>query len=508
MPYKKKVGERGSMDVFYVTLFSNATNKNGQNSTTKFVNSLAKSIYLDPSHNWHFGLQSILCSNRFNAKVNSPVFGKKKEAVYSYSAPLSQIFVKCGIQSHPYDPSQIISAHSRNPYRRYNNRVHFYEPENILYFKINSDTIQDIEVTLQDSNLKQLSLARGLATSCVLKFKRMHDEIVPLFINSHGVGAQAGNKSSNFVCNIPPFFDNYSAFKWEVCLQSVTYVPDFILFPSHIVQNSFFALYEWTKLDDNELDYNNDDNGDGGDGGDGGEEGELMETDSFETEAFDSESKLFLTNEMVSEWSSELDVRKWIFLYLMKELKTPKGKPLSEFVKFERLIREDADEKLNRPIIMNMIRGCHLYMPLWFAHVCGFRNVETPENSPTPFPPEYASTAVFRCLPDRPIRKRANARMDVFQLIPHSISIKTSIVDPSLVGESYSNYIKTFPVIKTYGEAVQSETVESKNLEWHTVRTREVRSIDFTLLDHAGNEIEFANNNQNIHFSMLVKKYV
>ena len=348
---------------------------------------------------------------------------------------------------------------------------------------------------MQNSDLKRLSLARGLATSCVLKFKRMNDEIVPLFINSHGVGSRPGNKSNNFVCNIPPFFDNYSAFKWEICLQSVTYVPDFVLFPSHIVQNSFFALYEWTRLEGNEL----------------------METDSIEsrtemeteTEAFENGNKLFLTNEMVSEWTSELDVRKWIFMYLLNELKTPKGKPLSEFVKFERLIKENETEDLNKPIIMNMLRGCHLYMPLWFAHVCGFRNVATPHDSlGVLFPPEYASTAVFRCHPDRPIKKRANVRMDVFQLIPHSISIKTSIVDPSLVGESYSNYIKTFPIIKTYGGTVQSETVESKNLEWHTIRSREVREIDFTLLDHAGNEIEFVNNRQNIHFSMLVKKYV
>ena len=100
MSYKKKVGERGPMDVFYVTLFSNATNKNAGNSTTKFTNSLAKSIYLDPSHNWHFGLQSILCSNRFNTKLNRLVFAKKsgeegkvEQAEVNYSA-LSQLFVK------------------------------------------------------------------------------------------------------------------------------------------------------------------------------------------------------------------------------------------------------------------------------------------------------------------------------------------------------------------------------------------------------------------------------
>ena len=483
MSFRKPRTGSKSGDTFYATLFSNATNKNSDNSTTKFTNNIARSIYLDPQDNWYFALVSLLCSNKFTTKYPKLVFSSYKlnEGEHNYNS-LSQILVKCSLVSHPISGSGVISVHSRNPYNSVSNRVHYFEPQNLIYFKVNSSVIDDIEITLLDENHKQLSLARGLATSCTLKFMRMTDDnIVPLMINSHGPGSEPGNRSNNWINTLPSFFNNYSSMKWQICVSSVTYRPEFVLIPSHIVNNCFFALFEWPE---------------------GFSFNDIFATVNEEIPYETTHNRFYITEEVISKWSSEIDVRKFIQNVLRNELKSENGNPLKEFVEFERLIDRGDGAVYKKPITMKLIKPCLFFIPDFFANIMGFRNLPS-HNAPT----EYQSAALYKSAPERPKRIRARARMDVFQLIPHSISILVDFIEASIMGNAYSTVIKTFPILRTYGGGIQSETVESRNLEWHTLNTRELRTMSFKLLDHAGNPIEFVNNNQNIHISMLVKMY-
>lgn len=481
MSFRKPRNGTRSDDTFYAHLFSNATNKSENNTTTKFTNVLAKSIYLDPKHNWHVALVSLLSSNRFTTRFPKKIVFSAynlDEGQHQYST-LSQISVRCSIASHPFDGTKIISCHSRNPYNP-DKRVHFYEPDNLLYFKVDSTVIEDIEITLLDQNLNQLSLARGLATSCTLKFKRMSDEdIIPLLVNSHGIGSEPGNKSNKFVCTFPNYFNNYSTLKWQICIHSVTYRPEFILIPSHVVNNCFFSLFEYPE---------------------GFGPNDIFGLADIPYES--TENRLYVTDELISTWTSESDVRKFIQSVLRNELKSEKGRPLKDFVQFERVLYSGPDPVYKKPITMKLIQPCLFFMPKFFANICGFRN-DMVHNAPN----EYQSAHLYKSVPERPVRIRARARLDVFHYVPHSISILTDCIEASIMGNVFSTVIKTFPIMRTYDGGTQSETVESKNLEWHTLNTRELRSMSFQLMDHSGHLIEFVNNNQNIHLNLMVKKY-
>lgn len=488
MSFKKPRNGTRSDDIFYAHLFSNATNENSDNTTTRFTNTLGKTVYLDPQENWHVALVSILCSNKFTTKLRKKIVFSSyalDEGQFQYSS-LTQISVRCSLISHPFDGSGIFSVHSRNPFNRDDKRVHFYEPHNLIYFKVNSSIINDIEITLLDSNLKQLSLARGLATSCTLKFMKMSDEdIVPLFVNSHAVGSESNNKSNHFITHFPNYFNNYSTMKWMICIHSISYRPEFVLIPSHIVKNCFFSLFEWpdSSFDGEQLTSN-----------------DLFDDADIPYET--TENRLYITDQLISTWSNETDLRKFINGELLTDLKSEKGNPLSDFVEFERLLYTGLNPIYNKPITMKLIKPCLFFMPEFFANICGFRNGPKHEA-----PPEYQSAILYKCLPNRPKRIRARARIDVYHYVPHSISILTDCIEASIMGNVFTTIIKTFPIMRTYDGKTQSETIESKNLEWHTLNTRELRSMSFQLLDHSGHLIEFVNNNQNIHLSMMVKKF-
>ena len=222
----EEFGDR-SGDFFFVTLFSNSSNRNTKNTTVNFINTLASPLTLPKKEKWHVALCSLLCNNNFTELNDS----------------INHIFVKTDIISQQFDGRGILSCHSRTKYDAKSNRIHFHEPTNLLFFPLTSELITDIEISLHSDNLKLLSLTTGQATSVVLKFQKMAEPYIPFWVNSKNSN-YPNNSASNFDYELPSYFNNYGVNKFQVALSSITLTPNFTYFPEEYTKGCYFNFTE------------------------------------------------------------------------------------------------------------------------------------------------------------------------------------------------------------------------------------------------------------------------
>lgn len=464
------VGER-ARDFFYVHLFSNSSNKNDTNTTINFTNTLAKSLLLPHREKWHVALHQIVCNNKFNVRASGEegTFQFMPDENDDYN--LSQIYVRCEQIEQAHDGRQLLSCHSRTPYNETENRVHYWAPSNLLYFPLNSEIITDISISLHKSNLDLLVLREGQPTSVSLKFKRMSEHLVPIYISSKGKGSQDGNTASKFSVEIPPYYNNHGSYIWQIALASFTYIPDFKVFPTRYRGGSFFSVREW------ELEHDAND---------------LV---SFVQESDDERKHhLYLSEETIDSWTRESDIRKYLYT-LMIHLKFPDGKDMTSGVTFGNIFDEGKrEEDYEGTVNITFTRPCVFHMPEWLANIIGFRGYVTTNNGCTA---EFISRS--------PKVFHARAKMDAYRLVPHSMSVHAEFIQPFCVGSVQSKILRTIPIQHKFSRRQPSLTFEPKNLEYHDIATRELNMFNLELLDMAGNQVEFANDKQNVILGLVLK---
>ena len=458
---------------FFVQLFSNANAKDVDNTTSHFSNTLAKAISLPRGENWHVALAYILCSNKFDVGTHG------EEGSFEFSAEeeknLSQVYVKCHQVTQLHDGRQLISCHSRKPYNREYNRIHYYEPFNLLYFPVKVQELTDITISLHKPDLRPLFLRRSQPTTISLKFKKMSEKIIPIYVSSRRNEAQNRNRASKFTVDIPYHYTNYGSYIWEIALATFTYIPDFIVFPSHYTKINFFEITQYSPDDE-------------------------VEINVLTPQLRRIDNQVSLTNDTIRSWRNEQDIRRYLH-DLMGILKFANGEPMSTALQFENMFIESEDGEpvsYSEAIKLVFIKPCKFYMPSWLADIIGFRQYETDANG---------TVAVFSSLTPYwsiPVRTPFNA----YTLIPNSISIICDFIQPLLVGSVESKVLRTIPVQNRFTEVTPSETFEPKNFQFHKLATREISTLNFYLVDSAGNEIEFRNQNQDIIIGLVLKMIV
>ena len=462
---------------FFIQLFSNATSKNVENTTVKFTNTLAKTIYLPKEESWHVALNFLLCNNKFEVQTQG------EEGTFEFGADktndfnLSQIYVKCEQIQQLHDGRRLLSCHSRQPYDGDENRVHYYEAKNLLFFPVSVTELTDITVSLHKSNLEPLFLRLGQATTISLKFMKMSEKIVPIYISSRGKGAQSGNTASKFTIELAHYFNNYSQFIWKIALASMTYIPDFKVFPSHYSLKAYFSILDYTSEDEEDVNEN-----------------------TLSLQLNISRNQIMLTRDTIDNWRTEKDIRQYL-QNLSDTLKFPNGEKMSTSLIFENVYRESEDEEevvCKQPMVFIFARACKFLMPTWLAQICGFRSQQytTIDNG---------ITAVFA--EKREKIMLAKTMIDPFCLVPHSISLICDFIQPSLVGSLQSQILRTIPVRKKFSQQQPSQTFEPKNYEYHNLNSRELSTLSFQLMDVAGNEIEFSNMQQDIIICLVLKMF-
>ena len=475
-----------SEDFFYVDVFSNSNSKDDKNTTVRFVNTLARELDLNPQDGWMIGLTSIICNNKFfvkSVKEDGNLFYSQEQV--EKDTQLSQVYIACDQVQQTFDGRGLISCHSRTPYTPESNRVHVYEPKNILFFPLKTHLINEIGITLLSPNLEQLFLRPGQVTTLTLKFQKanMRETLTPIFISSKGMWAQEGNTASNFTCEIPRMFTNAGNFKWQIGLNSCTYVSDFRLFPKRWTTESYFYIGS-RNIITNEYDTAN-----GGDsmkvwGGSGSE--------AYMT------NRAMIPQEDIDKWTTEKDVRAYLYDFIKTEVKTWIGYR-NTFVVFSNLYNEQEEEadpnyKYTGPISMYITAACIFSCPSWVMEILGFRNYPTVGNG---------RTAIFTV--DRPKRIFARTTMDVYSLAPHSISIYADFIEQKLMANIQTSVLKTIPVKHKFGKTRPSTTYESTTIEYYNLATRDLSKMSFRLMDSSGHEVEFANPEQNITLSLILK---
>ena len=179
----------------------------------------------------------------------------------------------------------------------------------------------------------------------------------------------------------------------------------------------------------------------------------------------------------------------------MNVLRFPDGQPMSSGVTFGNIFEEGRrEDDYEGPVSMIFTRACEFLMPEWLANIVGFRGYDTISNGRT-----------ARFVAERPKIIFARAKMDAYRLVPHSISLLADFIQPCLIGSVQSKILRTLPIQHKFSRRQPSFTFEPKNLEYHNIATRELNMLNFQLLDMAGNEIEFANENQNVILGLVLK---
>ena len=64
--------------------------------------------------------------------------------------------------------------------------------------------------------------------------------------------------------------------------------------------------------------------------------------------------------------------------------------------------------------------------------------------------------------------------------------------------------LQTIP-LKKVTKISDSYTWEASHIQYHDLNCRELRSMNFALIDNAGNEVNFTDKNQNIVMSLVLK---
>ena len=147
---------------------------------------------------------------------------------------------------------------------------------------------------------------------------------------------------------------------------------------------------------------------------------------------------------------------------------------------------------IDRVSVMHKISS-FIYIPSFFATLNGMVNFYTIDNGRTAVFVGETNEVFF-----------SDKHFDINSLVPHSMSIYCDFIEPTFVGNMQARILKTFPLRKVT-EISESLTLEPKHLEFHDLNTRELRSMNFALFDHAGNPLKFKDNKQNIILGLLMK---
>ena len=467
-------------DFFYVDIFSNTTNRDIVNTTVSFTNTLARPLYLKREDNWELGLHRIICSNKFFVKSAT---GKEEDALFyvqeevEKDSELSQVYVKCHQVGQFFDGRKLISCHSRRPFDSETNRVHTYEPKNVLFFPVNSTVINELSISLHTSTLKPLFLRRGQVTAVTLKFQKsaMKENLIPIFISSAGQWSQPGSTASHFTCQIPPMFVNTGQFKWQLGLNSCTYVSDFRLFPKRFTAISDFFIQRNITA-------------------------ENLPVAELSAQGQGDSYKVSIPQADIDSWSTEKHIRSYLKNFILNVVKDYDGRS-NDMVKIGNLYKpreeqENPDFKYTRPIYLSFARPCEFFCPTWILSILGFREgqYKTVRNGTMGYFSVSKRQNIF-----------ARTLMDAYALVPNSISIYTDVIEQKLMGSVQTSVIKTMPVKHKFGKSRPSTTYEATNIEYYNMATRDLSSMSFRLMDHSGHEIEFQNPNQNVTLSLILK---
>lgn len=493
MYHSSDVGRRAE-DSFFVTLYSNSdSNSYPDNSPASFANKVAQPINVPRGAGWQVALHSLTCSNLLKQDIESVgVAGVRPTRL------LSQINVRCRQVSIPYDGRKLISCHSRKPFSALGQRVHTYEPRLHLYFSLDSDVLTELHIDLLDYNLDLLQYRRSQATVCVLKFQRvMPFKYLPLWIHSNKA-SQSGDTASNFRITLPPLFNNHGIEKWQVAMTSLTYVPNYVTIPSRLHagggQRNMFHAVDLTD-DENPL------------------------LGLIQREKLHLPSKFAYLRGRQHDWPRPLELlhepivispQNWNYIQTAGDIIDTLMRLFTYFGVFQTTAAADPEDSSSGEPLFKLewadvdqtrvsLRFLHraiLYMPMYAAHILGFRDYATTEDR---------ALAVFCAdAEDEPFVGRRN--VDIKSLSPNTISLLCDFIEPAFIGSVRSPVLKTIPMVKqASADDMTSLTYEPRNLEYHSLNTRELSSLHFQIINAAGDEVEFVDDTQNVIIGLVIK---
>lgn len=472
-----------SSDFFFVTLFSNSSLFHPSNTPSNFTNKLFKSIELPKRAGWQVALFSLHCNNQFNNATKVYSDGRRRM--------LSQIHVRCPQVSIPYDWRNLISCHSRRPFDAGARRVHSYEPTHLQFFTLQGETLTELGIELLDSDLRPLKYRRSQPTVCTLIFRKtMTLQYMPLWIHSRNP-EKSENTASNFRTSLPPLFNNNTEFHWQIALTSITFTPTFLTVPNSMMRHKPGLVIALVDLDDPDS---------------------PAHLDMQEHNLTLPSTNYISAGTRGNLWPSpppsqdgephyrlQDDSWKWLEDESMLVggiellLKMPKFRPANSLERPIVELRNQNKSGTRKQLIFHS--EAIFYLPIFLAEMLGFREYATTRDS---------ALAVFAGRQGDTFLSRQ--QVDTNALAPQTMSVVCDFIQPAFVGGVQSPVLKTVPVkFLESGARDSSLTYEPKNLEYHTINSRQLGDLHFQLFDSAGSEIQFKDYAQNVILGLTIK---
>lgn len=427
----------------YITLVSNGTSLNSDNTCSLFTNTLANPIHVPRALGWRICLHSISCQNALqqNHKVK-------------YMVVLCDQIKPC------FANTQILSLHARSEYNVSKERVHYYESDSYVFHELNTDEVQNITIRLADNLGNLIVFATGQPTIVTLVLRKMSKltEFVG-HISCQPTDLYPDNTADAFTVD---FTDtNYTGEEdefrcdWEVALGSITYQPTFSR-----VQTKQTKRY----------------------------------------------MRLTLTSAPGHAYARPISGQVPVFSNVTDSLSTAEAYIDFLTLCISKMIQDD-DRMPKKIFDFRFINGTtkivvknyltkwtvSMTMPYNFAYTLGDRSLV----------PDVYGNVTFTLDPQQ--LARMDKGIDLNALNPDSMMLYTSFTKPTYVANVIAPVIRIIPVVVNDGSTAYL-TFNPKHLLFHHVNVSSLKAVKFELRQTDGKKVCFKDKNQRLNMTLIFRK--
>jgi len=313
----------------------------------------------------------------------------------------------------------------------------FHEVEHKQFFPLENTILDNLEFTLVDENNNQLNLLEGIATVLKLRLKKMSyfKKSFNVRLTSRPTPLHPDNKNSSFTVTLPQTL--YLDESWRVAVTNVNLPNVFATVPArNFVKFTYRGKNEVIKRYEH----------------------------VFKNQKFTKEE---LLNTLNSNFDRMSGGEKLISFH---EDMVPNSYEKTVFI---RVHKKDAAVQISKDLIQLLGYGAEDFLSMEGLTYKVFMIKKFPEGQ------NYYD-----------IRMSLPVNLNYFQ--PSYTILYSNIVSPTIVGNSYSNIIKVFPIFSKSDDYVIHQF---KDPEHYSLLNKEINSISLVFKNHAGDTLNFASKN-------------
>jgi len=463
--------DRRANDRFSVTVHSINFGKRPENTGNDFICDLPQELFLSPHDNYQVALVRLICDR----PLISGAATRGKDILLVELLDINPVHHDSYFVAFQHVDPQILGGNRWREFQQSQGSV-ILEPRHKLFFPLLNTQLTSLHIRLRDRYDKPFYRKRQITTAvtAVFEFRKMSIERVermPFFLSSHPSAAFPDNTAQQFDVNVLPRFSSRTSNPWYIALTSITYNPQFSLFPSILHNEQRIILRRNLGDDVNAL-----------------EEGLLTLQASAEEDErhYDvDEATGDITWKFRMSDIKEPDSKRELMYWIMKGLKLKKDSPVSFSIAINKKDDSEEDEPPRRRggvkfEFRSAYDNAQVEMNYFLAVLLGL----------TPFDPKHGINDYVRI--DCGYKfVRQNTFDNWFE--PKKLFIYANFVEPSINGGEYTRLLDIIPVDteNKRDDIIYYRTYSPVQLSYKTLNMENLTECHIEMRDDFGNLVAF-----------------